>query len=175
LVKKIARVMIILVVVILVFAATKPDTFHVERTATIKATPEKIYPYLSDFRKGEAWLPYERNDPSMKRTYSGPESGKGSVYEFEGNKAVGTGRLEIIDAMPPSRVVIKLDMLKPLEGHDIIEYTLEPRGDSTNFTWTIHGRVPFLGKVLSVFVSMDKMIGKDFEAGIANLKAIVEK
>jgi uncharacterized protein YndB with AHSA1/START domain len=175
LVKKTARVMLIMVAVILVYAATRPDTFRVERTAMIKATPEKIYPYLSDFRKGEAWLPYEKKDPSMKRTHSGAASGKGSVYEFQGNKEVGSGRLEIIDAVPLSRVVIKLDMLKPIAGHDIIEYTLEPRGDSTNFTWTIHGRVPFLGKVLSVFVSMDKMIGKDFETGIANLKAIVEK
>jgi uncharacterized protein YndB with AHSA1/START domain len=174
-VRKTARVIVILVAVLLVFAATRPDTFRVERTALIKATPERIYPYLSDFRKGEAWLPYEKKDPTMKRTHSGAASGKGSVYEFEGNKEVGTGRLEIVEAIPLSRVVIKLDMRKPIEGHDIIEYTLDPRGDSTNFTWTIHGSVPFLGKVLSIFVSMDKMIGKDFEAGIANLKAIVEK
>jgi hypothetical protein len=111
----------------------------------------------------------------MKRTYSGAASGKGSVYEFDGNKEVGTGRLEIIDSEPPSNVVISLDMRKPFEGHNIIEYTLEPNGDSTNFTWAIHGPVPYLGKVMSIFVSMDKMIGKDFETGLANLKTIAER
>lgn len=173
--KMIGIAIVVLVAALLVYAATKPDTFRVERTATIKATPEKIFPYLSDFRKGEAWSPYEKKDPAMKRTHSGATSGKGSVYEFEGNKEVGTGRLEIIDSLPPSKVVLTLDMRKPFEGHNIIEYTLEPKGDSTNFTWAIHGPVSYPGKVMCVFVSMDKMIGKDFEAGIANLKALVEK
>jgi uncharacterized protein YndB with AHSA1/START domain len=173
--KTIAIVIVILVAAILVYAATKPDTFRVERKATIKATPEKIFPFLNDFRKGEAWSPYEKKDPAMKRTHSGAASGKGSVYEFEGNKEVGKGRLEIIETVSPSKVVISLDMFKPFEGHNIVEYTLEPKGDSTNFTWAIHGPVPYLGKVMSIFVSMDKMIGKDFEAGIANLKAIAEK
>jgi uncharacterized protein YndB with AHSA1/START domain len=174
-VKKIAIVIVVLVVALLVYAATKPDTFRVERTAMIKAPPETIFPYLSDFRKGEAWSPYEKKDPAMKRTHSGADSGKGSVYEFAGNKEVGTGRLEIIESVPLSRVVITLDMRKPFEGHNTIEYTLEPRGDSTNFMWAIHGPVPYLAKVMSVFFSMDKMIGRDFEAGIANLKTVVEK
>lgn len=173
--KIIGIAIVVLVTVLLVYAATKPGTFRVERTASIKATPEKIFPYLSDFHKGETWSPYEKKDPAMKRTYSGAASGNGSVYEFDGNKEVGTGRLEIIDSAPPSKVVISLDMRKPFEGHNTIEYTLEPKGDSTNFTWAIHGPVPYLGKVMCIFVSMDKMIGKDFEAGIANLKAIVEK
>ena len=174
-IKKIAIAVVVLVAALLVFAATRPDTFRVERTATIKATPEKIFPFLNDFRKGEAWSPYEKKDPTMKRTYSGAASGKGSVYEFEGNREVGTGRLEIIDSVPPSKVMISLDMRRPFEGHNIIEYTLEPSGDSTNFTWAIHGPVSYPGKVMSIFVSMDKMIGKDFEAGIANLKAVAEK
>jgi len=165
----------VLVAALLVYAATKADTFRVERTVTIKAPPEKIFPLLSDFHKGEAWSPYEKKDPAMKRTYSGAASGKGSVYEFDGNKEVGTGRLEIIDSVPPSKVVIYLDMRKPFKGHNIIEYTLEPKGDSTNFTWAIHGHVPYLGKVMSIFVSMDKMIGKDFETGLANLKTIAER
>jgi uncharacterized protein YndB with AHSA1/START domain len=173
--KKIGIALVVLIAALLVYAATKPDTFRVERTALIKATPEKIFPFLSDFRKGEVWSPYEKKDPAMKRTFSGAASGKGSVYDFEGNKEVGTGRLEIIDSVPPSKVVIKLDMRKPFEGHNIIEYTLEPRGDSTNFTWAIHGPNSYLTKVICLFVSMDKMIGKDFEAGIANLKAVVEK
>jgi uncharacterized protein YndB with AHSA1/START domain len=173
--KIIGIAIVVLVAALLVFAATKPDTFRVERTATIKATPEKIFPFLNDFHKGEAWSPYEKKDPAMKRTYSGVTSGKGSVYVFEGNKKVGTGRLEIIESVPPSKVVISLDMRKPFEGHNIIEYTLEPRGDNTNFTWAIHGPNSYLAKVMCIFVSMDKMIGKDFETGLANLKAVAEK
>jgi uncharacterized protein YndB with AHSA1/START domain len=173
--KTIGIAIVVLIAAVLVYAATRPDTFRIERTALIKATPEKIFPFLNDFRKGEAWSPYEKKDPAMKRTFSGAASGKGSVYDFEGNKEVGTGRLEIIDSVPPSKVVIKLDMRKPFEGHNIIEYTLEPRGGSTIFTWDIHGPVPYFGKVMSIFFSMDKMIGKDFEAGIVNLKAVAEK
>ena len=173
--KIIGIALVVLVAALLVYAATRPDTFRFERTASIKAPPEKIFPYLSDFRKGEAWSPYEKKDPAMKRAYSGAASGKGSVYEFDGNKEVGKGRLEIIETAPPSRVVISLDMFKPFEGHNIVEYTLEPKGDSTNFTWAIHGRNSYLAKLMCIFVSMDKMIGRDFEAGIASLKTVVEK
>ena len=136
----------VLVAAPLVYAATKPDTFRVECTVTIKAPPEKIFPLLSDFHKGEAWSPYEKKDPAMKRTYRGAASGKGSVYEFDGNKEVGTGRLEIIDSVPPSKVVISLDMRKPFEGHNIIEYTLEPKGDSTNFSGPFMGMFRILGR-----------------------------
>lgn len=174
-IKIIAIAVVVLVAALLVYAATKPDTFRVERTATIKATPEKIFPFLNDFRKGIAWSPYEKRDPEMKRTYSGAASGKGSVYEFEGNKKVGTGRLEILESTPPSKVVISLDMLKPFAGHSIIEYTLEPKEEGANFTWAMHGPVPYPGKVISIFVNRDEMIGRDFEAGVANLKAVVEK
>lgn len=174
-IKMIGFAVVVLIAALLVYAATKPDTFRVERTAMIKATPGKIFPFLNDFHKGQEWSPYEKKDPAMKRTFSGASSGKGSVYQFEGNKEVGTGRLEIIESTPPSRVVISLDMRKPFEGRSVIEYTLEPRGDSANFMWAIHGPNSYLAKVMGIFVSMDKMMGKDFEAGIANLKAIVEK
>jgi len=174
--KKTAIVIVVLIAGLLVYAATTPDTFRVERTGTINAAPEKIFPYLNDFRKGEAWSPYEKKDPSMKRTHFGAESGKGSVYEFSGNKDVGSGRLEILDSVTPSKVVLSLEMREPFSGgRNIIEYTLEPQADGTKFTWSMHGPVPYLGKVMCVFVSMDKMMGADFEAGIANLKAIVEK
>ncbi len=173
--KIIAIAIVVLVAALLVYAATKPDTFRIERKATIRAAPEKIFPYLSDCRKGEAWSPYEKKDPAMKRIYSGAPSGKGSVYKFEGNKDVGKGRLEIIGTVPPSKVVISLDMLTPFEGHNIVEYTLEPKGDATIVTWAMHGRNAYFAKLMSIFFSMDSMVGKDFEAGLANLKAIAEK
>ena len=173
--KTIAYSFIALVAALLLYAATKPDTFHVERSTIIKASPEKIFAVLSDFRQSESWSPYEKKDPAMKRTISGPPSGKGAVYEFDGNKEVGTGRLEITDAASPSKVVIALDMLKPFEGHNTIEYTLDPKGEFTRVTWSMHGRQPYIGKVMSIFMDCDKMIGKDFEAGLANLKALTER
>ena len=173
--KTIIIAIVILIAALLVYAATKPDTFRVERTASIKAPPEKIFPYLNDLRKGEAWSPYEKKDPAMKRTFSGAASGKGSVYEFDGNKEIGKGRLEIIETVPPSKVVITLDMFKPFEGHNIVEYTLEPKGDATIVTWAMHGDMSYISKVMSIFINIDSMIGKDFETGLANLKTVVEK
>jgi uncharacterized protein YndB with AHSA1/START domain len=173
--KTIGITLVVLAAAVLIFAATRPDTFRVERTAAIKAPPEKIFPFLNDFHKGQEWSPYEKKDPAMKRTYSGAPSGKGSVYEFEGNRNVGAGRLEIIDAAAPSRVVIILDMRKPFEGRKTIEYTLEQKGDRTNFTWAVHGPLTYPGKVMCLFVNMDRMMGRDFEAGIASLTALAEK
>ena len=111
----------------------------------------------------------------MKRTHSGAASGKGAVYEWEGNSKVGKGRMEIVDTSPPSKVTVKLDFLKPFEGHNVAEFTLEPKGDSTNVTWAMHGPAPYISKLMAVFVSMDSMVGKDFEAGLANMKAAAEK
>ena len=114
-------------------------------------------------------------DPAMKRTYSGAASGKGAVYAWEGNSKVGEGRMEITESSPPSKVTIKLDFVKPIEGHNTAEFALEPKGDSTNVTWSMYGPSAYIAKVIGIFVSMDKMIGKDFEAGLANMKAVAEK
>jgi hypothetical protein len=173
--KKIVIVLIILVAVILVYAATKPDTFSVKRTISINAPAEKIYPLVNDFHKWGDWSPYEKKDPAMKRTYSGAASGKGSAYAWEGNREVGKGSIEITETSPPSKVQIKLDMLEPIEGHNVVEFSLEPKGDVTNVTWAMHGSSPYISKVIGVFINMDNMIGKDFEAGLANLKAMAEK
>lgn len=110
----------------------------------------------------------------MKRAFNGPESGKGAVYQFEGDKEVGKGRLTITDTTPPSKVVIALDFEEPFEGHSIVEYTLDAKGGSTDVTWAMHGQQPYIGKVMSLFIDCDKMIGKDFEVGLANLKALSE-
>jgi hypothetical protein len=117
----------------------------------------------------------KKMDPAMKRTYSGAASGKGAVYAWEGNNKVGEGRMEITDVSPPSKVTIKLDFVKPIEGHNIAEFTLEPKGESTNVTWAMYGPSAYIAKVIGVFVSMDSMIGKDFETGLANLKTVAEK
>lgn len=173
--KKIAIVVVVIVVGILAFAATRPDSFRVVRSAPIKAPPEKIYPMLADFHGWSAWSPWEKLDPAMKRTFSGAANGKGAVYAWEGDSKVGQGRMEITEVAPPSKVAIQLDFLKPIEGHDVTVFTLEPKGEVTTVTWDMSGPSPYIAKVMGVFMNMDSMIGKDFETGLANLKAAAEK
>ena len=172
--KIIALTVTIPLIALLAFAATRPDTFRVQRASSVNAPPEKIFPLINDLQRWRAWSPYEKKDPAMKRTLSGTSHGPGAVYEWEGNKDIGKGRMEIIDAAPPSRVRIALDFVKPFEAHNIVEFTLEPNGGSTKVTWAMHGSSPYLAKLMSIFFSMDSMVGKDFEAGLANLKAVAE-
>lgn len=177
-IKKIALVSVILIVIliaaVLVYAETRPDTLHVERTATINAPADKIYPLINDFHQWGRWSPYEKIDPAMKRTYSGAAEGTGAVYEWVGNSEVGAGRMEITDTSP-SRVTIKLDFTAPLEGHNTAVFALVPQGDATSVTWTMDGATPYVGKLIGVFMDMDTMIGGAFDEGLANLKGIAEK
>jgi uncharacterized protein YndB with AHSA1/START domain len=163
------------IAVVLILASRKSDTFSVSRATSIHAPPEKIFALINDFHQWRAWSPYEDRDPNLQRTYSGANSGKGAVYEWNGNKNVGSGRMEILDAPPPRQVVIKLDFLKPFEAHNTAEFTFVPQGDTTNVTWLMHGPAPFMAKVMHVFINMDNMVGKDFATGLANLKRITEK
>jgi hypothetical protein len=171
----IAVVLAIAIAIVLILAATKPDTFSVQRAIAVRAPAEKIFPLVNDFHQWGTWSPYENKDPAMKRSYSGASSGKGAVYGWEGNKNVGSGRMEILDASAPSEIVIKLDFFTPFEGHNTAEFTMLPQGDVTNVTWLMHGPAPFMNKVMQVFMNLDNMIGKDFEIGLANIKTISEK
>jgi polyketide cyclase/dehydrase/lipid transport protein len=166
---------VIAIAVVLTLAATKPDTFSVRRATSVRAPPERIFPLINDFHQWGSWSPWEHKDPAMKRTYSGADSGKGAVYAWDGNKNVGSGRMEILEASLPSKIVIKLDFFAPFEAHNTAEFTMLPQGDATNLTWVMHGPLVFMAKVMHVFIDMDKMIGKDFEAGLANLKKLTEK
>jgi uncharacterized protein YndB with AHSA1/START domain len=166
---------VLAVVVVLIFAAAKPDTFRIERAATVQAPPERVFALINDFSSWRAWSPWEKMDPDMKRNFPGPTSGKGAVYEWDGNKKVGQGRMEITESSPPSRVVIRLDFFRPFSANNTADFALNGRGDSTTVTWAMTGRQPFMFKVMKVFIDMDKMVGKDFEAGLANLKALAEK
>jgi uncharacterized protein YndB with AHSA1/START domain len=169
-------VLVVLLAAVLGYAATKPDKFRIERSASIKAPPEKIFPLINDFHQWGAWSPWEKIDPALKRTYSGADSGHGAVYEWEGNKKVGKGRMEITEASPPSKIIIKLDFFKPFEAHHTAEFTLQPQGDATNITWAMNGSQPYMLKVMTtLFFNMDKMVGKDFETGLANMKSIAGK
>jgi len=176
------EVIIIIVVIVaiaiagvLVFAATKPDTLRVQRSIAINAPPQRIFPLIADFHQWRNWSPYEQKDPAMKRSYDGAERGKGAIYAWDGDKNVGSGRMEILEAAEPQKIVIKLDFFTPFEGHNTAEFTMLPQGDGTHVTWLMHGPARFVTKLMQVFINLDHMIGKDFEAGLANLKRINEK
>lgn len=168
-------VLLIAVAALLIYAATRPDTFGVQRTTRVNASPEKIFPLINDFQHFRAWSPYEKLDPAMTRTLSGAASGIGAVYAWEGKGNAGAGRMEIVESVPPFRVAIRLDFSKPFKAHNVVEFTLAPEGKGTNVTWAMHGRSPYMAKVMHVVFNMDRMIGSDFEAGLANLKALAER
>ena len=171
--KLIALVLGLAVVGILVLAATRPDTFRVARTATIQAPPERIHPLISDLRRFNTWNPYEKKDPNILGAYSGPASGPGAAYAFTGNKEVGKGAIKITSATPD---VVRMDltMLEPFEAENRVEFRIEPSGPATRVTWSLEGKAPYLAKVIHLFLDMDTMVGRDFEAGLANLKKLAE-
>jgi uncharacterized protein YndB with AHSA1/START domain len=173
----VAVVLAIAIAAVLILASRKPDSFTVRRTAVMQAPAERIFPLVNNFQQWAKWSPWEHRDPQMKRSFSGPESGKGAVYAWDGNRNVGSGRMEILDASSPSKITIKLDFLKPFEGHNTAEFTLAPEGDvsATNVIWVMRGPSPFMSKVMQVFMNFDAMIGRDFEAGLANLKKLTEQ
>lgn len=173
--KTILIVIVVLVAGVLGYAATRPDDFRVQRTISIKAPPEKIFPMVNDLKAWADWSPYEKKDPQMARTLSSVTAGTGATYEWNGNSQVGQGRMKIVESNPSSKIAIQLDFIKPFEGHDVAEFSFEPRGDATQVTWTMHGPAAYVTKLMGVFFDMDKMIGSDFEAGLQNLKAQAEK
>ena len=153
------------------YAATRPDSFRVQRATHIDAPPDRVFEKISDFHQFVTWSPWEDLDPAMNKTISGAARGKGAVYEWNGNKKVGKGRMEITEAVPPEKVVIKLDFFQPFEAHNITEMSLTPRDGGTAVVWSMTGSNPFMMKVMGIFMNMDRMIGKDFEKGLARLKA----
>lgn len=169
-----AAVIVIGIAIVLVLAAMKPDTFTIRRSLAINTPPERIFPLISDFKRWGAWSPWEKKDPQMKRSFSGPESGLGSIYAWEGDKNVGQGRMEIVEATAPGKVALKLDFIKPFEAHNVVTFALEPQGSATNVTWTMTGPTPFFAKIFHVFMNMDRMVGGDMETGLAALKAAAE-
>jgi hypothetical protein len=162
----------LLIVGLLAFAATRPRSFRVARTKQVDAPPDRIQPHIADFHRWVEWSPYEALDPDMQKTFSGAERGTGAVYQWEGDKA-GAGRMEIVDASP-QRVGIDLQFTKPFAAHNQAEFTLTPSGGGTAVTWAMTGDLSYVMRVMGIFVSMDNLVGKDFEAGLANLKRVVE-
>ena len=170
----IAGVVVVAVAGLLAYAATKPDTFRVQRSASINAPPEKVFPLINDFKSWSAWSPWETKDPGMKRSYGATTSGKGATYAWDGDRNVGAGNMLITEAVP-SKVALDLNMTRPMTAHNKVEFTLTPAGDSTTVNWSMRGEAPYFAKIIHVFLDMDKMVGGDMEAGFAKLKAAAEK
>jgi uncharacterized protein YndB with AHSA1/START domain len=172
--KTIAIAAVVVVMLILIYAATKPDTFHIERAIDIKASPEKLFGLINDFHQWNAWTPYNK-DSAMKKTYSDKTSGKGASYAWEGNKEVGKGEIAITESQPNSRIAFDLHMIAPFEGRNHVVFALKPAGEITTVTWILEDTQSYFVKILGIFMNMDKMIGKDFEVGLAKLKSVAEK
>lgn len=158
-----------LLIVVLLYVATKPNTFRVERSLRIDARPEQVFGWIDDYRRWPAWSPYEQLDPDMKKTFSGAPSGRGAVYEWQGRRA-GKGRIEILQSSPPSKILMQLDMFTPIEGHNTVEFTLTPQGSGTEVTWAMYGPTRYLSKLMGMFFNMDRMVGGQFEQGLASLQ-----
>lgn len=173
--KVIAIIVVIVIAAALVFAAMQPDNFRIQRSVTIKAPPEKVFALINDFHRWEAWSPWEKIDPAVKRSYTGAESGKGAVYTWDGNNEVGQGRMEIIESTPSSKLLLKIDFLKPFAASNMVEFALVPQADTVTITQAMYGPSPFISKLMGLFFSMEKMVGSKYEEGLATLKAIAEK
>lgn len=166
-------VVIAAVIGLLLYASSQPDNFHIERSAVINVPQDRLYSILTDLRRGVEWSPFEKGI-TMKKTFSGPATGAGSALEWEGGRDVGAGKLTIAD-VTSSKIVLKLDMVRPMKGNNIVEYSFEPQGDATRMTWSIHGRANMMSKVMGVFMNMDKMCGGQLEKGFKDLKTLAER
>src|SRR5262245_20221017 len=162
------------VVLFVLVVATRPPTIHIERSITIAAPPDRAFAHVNDFRAWPTWSPYEKKDPQMKRTLSGPSSGTGAMYAWSGNYEVGEGRMTIVESTQPSRVGIKLEFTKPFTATNTATFTFAPVADGTRVTWAMDGQNSFVGKMMSLFMNMDKMVGDDFERGLVALKTLAE-
>lgn len=165
----------ILIALFLLYVTSRPNHFRVERSITIQTSPEKIFPLINDFHRWEAWSPWEKEDPQVRRTYSGNQEGKGAVYEWHGNNKIGQGRMEIIDSSPISKVVIKIDFISPFAAHNTVEFTLQTRCTQTLLSQAMYGPTTFPSKLMGMICSMDKMIGAKYEEGLASLKTLAEQ
>ena len=172
--KTILLVVAALVAALLIYAAFKPDNFRLSRSTTIAAPPDKVFALINDLRRFNEWNPFAKLDPQNAITYDAVTAGVGGAYNWQGEKS-GAGRMQITESVPAQRVTAKLDFTKPFEAHNQVDFTVQPQGNGSTVTWAMHGPMPYLNRLMTVFFDMDKTVGKDFEAGLANLKALAEK
>ena len=172
--KNVLRIILVVVALLILFIATRPGQFRVERSTTIAAPGLAVFARLDDFRQWAAWSPWEKLDPQMKKEYEGPAAGVGASYHWTGNDKVGEGRMTISRSEPPTGLVMSVEFLKPWKATNTTTFTLAADGQNTKVTWAMEGKENFMGKAMGIFMNMDKMIGADFERGLANLRALAE-
>lgn len=167
-------IVVLAVAAALGIAAARPSRFRIERSATIHTSPERIFPFINDLHRWQAWSPYEKKDPAMERSYEGPQAGEGAAYGWSGNKNIGSGRMQITQSIPSSRVEIRLEFLTPFKATHTAEFVLTPLDDSTRVMWAMQGRHNLVGRLMGLLFNMDKFVGKDFEEGLAQLRLVSE-
>ena len=172
--KKILVALLVIIVVLVVVIAVQPSEFHVARATTMAAPAPVVFAQVNDFHKWEAWNPWGKLDPAAKQTYDGAPAGTGAIYAWSGNSKVGEGRMTVIESRPSDLIRIKLEFFKPMAGTSTAEFTFKPEGDRTAVTWTMTGTNNFVGKAMCLVVNMDRMIGDQFEKGLASMKVVVE-
>jgi uncharacterized protein YndB with AHSA1/START domain len=173
--KIISIIIVLAVAAVLIFAASKPDNFRVQRSIAIKAPPEKVFAHLNDFHHWEAWSPWEKIDPAVIRIYGGAENGVGATYAWKGNSEIGQGRMAIIESAPPSKLLLDIEFIKPFAAKNKVEFILVTKGGNTVVTQAMYGPSPYISKLMSLFFNMDKMVGDKYEQGLASLKLLAEK
>lgn len=166
----------VVIVGFVLYASTRANTFRVERSINIKATPGKIFSFLNNLREGEKWSPWAELDPNMQKTFSGPDEGIGATHEWSGNKQIGSGKMVIVESVPNEKVVVTLDFFAPFKAHNMAELILTPRNDgTTDLMWATYGPQPFMAKLVGIFMNCENMIGPHFERGLVKLKALAEE
>jgi hypothetical protein len=173
--KFILAAIVVAIAAVLLFAATRPDTFRVERSVLIQAPAQRIHDQIQDFHHWQAWSPFEKLDPAMKREISGASCGIGALYAWDGNSKAGAGRMEIVESVPGQRVRIRLEFIRPMHTSSFADFSIVPEGNAQRVTWAMHGPQPYISKVMGLVFNMDRMLGKDFDEGLANLKRISER
>ncbi len=172
--KSVLLVLVVLIVGCVVVVAVQPSEFRVERSTTIAAPASVVFAQVNDFHNWDAWSPWAKLDPNCKYSFEGPPAGTGAILAWAGNNEVGEGRMTITESQPPELIRIKLDFVKPFENSANVQFTFKPQGDQTVVTWTMSGPNTFVGKAMHLVMNMDKMIGGDFEKGLAQLKTVAE-
>jgi hypothetical protein len=165
---------LVLVVLLVVFIATRPTTFRIERTAEVNAPSDVVFSIVNDLHRWGQWSPYDKRDPKMKKTFDGAATGPGAIYAWNGNKHVGEGRLTIVESKPGELVSMKLEFFRPFACTNQANFALAPSGAGTRVTWSMDGKNSFMGKLMSLLINMDKMVGTDFEHGLANLNTVAQ-
>ena len=161
---------------LLLYAALRSNIFRIARSTIIDAAPETIFAILNDLRRGAEWSPFERQDPNLKPVFTGPATGTGATMEWSGSKQIGAGRFSIVESVAPTHLVAALDMYRPMKASNQVTYTLEPvSARRTRLTWAMEGQMNFVARLFGTVCNSEKMVGKEFDKGLADLKRIAEQ